>query len=52
MLLTIITALLLLTYLTSFALPLSDVKRCIVDYGMLVYMGWIMWKLIVMEEDK
>ena len=37
MLLTIITALLLLTYLTSFALPLSDVKRCIVDYGRLDY---------------
>ena len=52
MILTVITVLVLLTYLASFAMPLTMYQRCVVDYCMLAYFGWILWKLIITEEDK
>ena len=51
MILASITATMLLAYITSFAVPINMYARCVLDYGMLAYMGFILWKLIV-ESNK
>lgn len=52
MILASITALLLLAYITSFAVPINMYARCVLDYSMLGYMGFILWKLIVESNEK
>ena len=51
MFLTALTGFVLLAYIASFAMPLNMYARCVVDYIMLVYMGFILWKLIISSKE-
>lgn len=51
MILASITAIVLLVYITSFVVSINMYARCVLDYGMLAYTGFILWKLII-EDNK